>query len=191
MSDAPDPFEALRDLNPVPPEDVRGAASSPRAQQALEEVLAAGGRDRPRASLHARRPRIAVLVAIAIIAALASAAWVLSDRGRQTPPASRPTPPPSASLPTSPRSSPARPTKPPAVDCYQKAIVTARVVVAPAGRHSPIAACRSVWNRGGFGARRNPLLQACTLRSGAIGVFPSQKRDVCERLKLQSVAPTG
>lgn len=164
MSEPVDPFELLRELNPVDPEDVADASSATEAQRALDEILAGSRSPQPSqrrpATSHPRRPRLrarAYLVAsVGVAAALVAAVWVLTLN-----PAKRLT-----------------------VRCFGSASLGARAVIVPAGHGSPTAACRPLWSGTTFGHRPTPSLQACILPSGGIGVFPGRNGAVCQRLGL-------
>ena len=160
-----DPFQLLRELNPVSETDVCGEASSQRAQQELEHILRDGRPPRQRSPQRGpRRPRwrrsyVLVLVALAIGAA--TAAWALTRT----------------------------PTKTLTVGCYATVDLQARTVVVAADDRSPTATCREIWQRGDFGSAKVPQLEACVLPSGAIGVFPSPTGQACENLRVAPVAP--
>jgi hypothetical protein len=165
MNERFDPFQLLRELNPVSGADVRGEASSEHAQETLERILREErpptrrspqyGRRRPRW----RRSYVLVLVALAI--GVATAAWALTRT----------------------------PTKTLTVGCYATLDLQARTVVVPTDDRSATAACREIWQRGDFGSAKVPELEACVLPSGAIGVFPSPTGRACEKLRLAPVAP--
>jgi ferric-dicitrate binding protein FerR (iron transport regulator) len=172
MSEPRDPFEILRRLNPIEPEDVRGAASAEPAAERLQRILADHPRHartwraqihpaRPRAQIHPARPRprLIYLIGLAsLVAILAAAAWALT-RGAPT------------AL---------------TVGCYATADLQAHTVVIPAGDRTPIASCRAVWERGEFGTRTAaPRLQACALPSSAVAVFPSPHNTACKTLRLR------
>jgi len=167
MTGPPDPFEILRGLNPVDPADVRGAASSRSAADALEEIVAGRrlGDARGRRRIHVgwpRRRRVYVLAILPLAILLTAAAWALT-RGSST------------QL---------------TVGCYASADLHARTVIVPAGDRSPIKSCRVVWERGDFGTWIEvPGLQACVLPSGVVGVFPSPTGGTCRALRLKPVAP--
>lgn len=163
-----DPFEELRRLNPVPPDAVRGAASSDEAMRALEDIVSGrrrlgwrtrfGGPRGPR--LPRLRRRTYILILIPLAGAIAAGAWALTHGA----------------------------SKHLSVGCYAAANLQARTVVVGGDEHAPVNACRTVWRRGDFGARVVPPLQACLLPSGAIGVFPGP-RTTCRRLKLEPLTP--
>lgn len=81
-------------------------------------------------------------------------------------------------------------TEPLTVGCYRAADIDAdRVVVTSSSRSDAVEACTPLWEPGGeFGSDRQgpaPVLVACVLGSGALGVFPSPDRgDVCTDLGL-------
>lgn len=167
MSEPVDPFELLRQLNPVDPEDVADAASTVQAQRALEEIIA--GTRKPPITRTLRRPRIRrlrrrtyLLALVPLAGVIAAAAWALTQGA----------------------------TKQFTIGCYGSASLQAHTVVVAAGSDSPVDACRTVWQRGDFGNKPTPRLQACVLRSGAIGVFPSSAEAACSKLKLAPAAST-
>jgi hypothetical protein len=159
MSKPFDPFDSLGDLNPVKPGELRGASSTPEAQDALKRIVA-GRHTGPRQLRHLRNRRRwrrgAVVALIPVAAALAVTAWALTQG----------------------------PAKQLTVGCYEAADLRARTVVVPAGETTPAQACAAVWRRGDFGTGRRPTLQECLLSSGAVGVFPATAGDVCRRLEL-------
>lgn len=166
MSEPLDPFDLLRELNPVAPADVAGSASSAQARHALEEIVATepdASRKRAvdRRYYTGRRRGVLVLASIALVSAAAAAAWALTQG----------------------------PTKKLTIGCYASADLQARTVVVAAGTRSPVQTCREVWRRGDFGRRSTPELEACVLPSGAIGVFPAAKHQACRKLELAPVAP--
>jgi hypothetical protein len=167
MSEPVDPFELLRALNPVGPEDVTDAVSSTEARQTLHEIMATGVPARrpplPRARLPRLHRRRYLLAAVPLVGALAAAAWALTQG----------------------------PTKQLTIGCYASANLRARTVVVPAGTSSPTASCRRVWGAGTFGNTSTPPLQACVLPSGGIGVFPSARGTACQRLKLAPLTETA
>ncbi len=166
VDDLMDPFELLQELNPVDPADLRGVAFSPQAQDALEQILA-GIRQPPRLSRKVRVPhfrrRTVALVLIPLAAAIATAAWALSQEASQQL----------------------------TIGCYASADLEAHTVVVPAGDASPTSTCRVVWERRDFGTPTAPPLQACVLPSGAIGVFPSPDGQACNHLKLAPLEPNS
>lgn len=165
MSEPFDPFEILRDVNPVDPADLRGAASSPQAVEALEQIISdtrrrSGRRIAVRLRLRRRR-RLYILALVPLAAALAAGAWALT-RGA---------------------------TQQLTIGCYATADLHARTIVVPAGNEPATTTCGAIWQGGEFGSPSSPPLQACVLPSGAIGVFPSSTQDACTQLKLAPVAP--
>jgi hypothetical protein len=165
MNEQFDPFQLLRELNPVSGADVRGEASSERAQETLERILLEDTSPTQRAPQREhRRPqwrRSYVLILVALAISAATAAWALTRT----------------------------PTKTLTVGCYAIADLQARTVVVPTDDRSATAICRGIWQRGDFGLARAPQLEACVLPSGAIGVFPSPNGQACENLRLAPVAP--
>jgi hypothetical protein len=163
-----DPFEFLRELDPVDRDALRGTASSPQARAALERILAersapaSDGRVDVRfRGIHRKRRYVAVLLALTVSAV--ATAWAITRA-------------PSERL---------------TVGCYERPDVQAHTVVVAHGNVSPIETCRRVWLQGDFGTRVAPKLQACILTSGAIGVFPSPDDRVCRRLKLAPLVPVS
>lgn len=165
MNEQFDPFELLRQLNPVSREEVRGEASSERAQASLERILREGRPPRRRspqrrsARLRWRRGYVLVLIALAV--GVATAAWALTRTATETL----------------------------TVGCYATVDLQARTVVVPADDRSPTATCAEIWQRGDFGSVSVPQLEACVLPSGAVGVFPSPAGRACEDLRLVPVGP--
>jgi hypothetical protein len=167
MTEPVDPYELLRDLNPVAPDDVAEAASTAEATRALEEIIA-GTRQLPAKRRLARiripriRRRFYLLALVPAVGAIAAAAWALTHGA----------------------------TKQFTVGCYATADLQAHTVIVPAGADGALETCRSVWRRGDFGVRAIPPLQACVLPSGAIGVFPSPNQHACTQLHLTALTPT-
>jgi hypothetical protein len=167
MSEPLDPFDLLRDLNPIDPSELADAASSEDAQHALTQILA-GARHRRGSRRFAFRVdslrRRGYLLAIISLGAVgvAAAAWALTHGA----------------------------TKHLTVGCYESVSLQARTVVVPAQDEPPTSTCRAVWARGDFGTHATPRLQACVLPSGAIGVFPTSDETACQQLKLPPVSAT-
>lgn len=166
MPESVDPFELLRKLNPVAPEDVANAASSTEATQALEEIIAgtrkpAHARSQRLRTLRARR-RTYLLALVPLLGAIAAGAWALTQGA----------------------------SKQITIGCYASVDLQAHTVVVPAGAGTAVDTCRKVWRRGDFGSRLTPPLQACVLASGAIGVFPSPNQKACTHLHLALLAST-
>lgn len=161
-----DPFEILRQANPVDPSRLPDA-DSPQGQALLAEILQQPRKQPARVRLPRvalRRPRHRYLVpAIAVLALGAVAVgWALT-RGVS---------------------------EPLTIGCYAEPDLQARTAVVAVQGRAPIAACRELWKRGEFGVQRTPTLQACLLPSGAIGVFPKRLRDACGALGLPPVPST-
>ena len=154
MTESNDPFEILRDLNPVRAGELGNPGGSPEAQAALEEILRA--KQQPRL-VHAlrRRPIHLLVLALLTCAVVAATAWALTQGGAQ------------------------RRT----VGCYQTDSLSASTFVAPI-EGSPLSTCHNVWRKGELGPHQPAHLEACILPSGDIGVFPSAQRDVCVHLHL-------
>lgn len=177
MSGEADPFELLRQANPVDAETLPGPDSSeaqaqlarilsqPRPERSLRGRLP-GGRLRgrlPGGRPHGRRRRLPYLVPVvaALVVGAGAAAWALT-RG-----ASRPL----------------------TIGCYAAPSLNADTAVIAADRRSPTDACQALWQQGALGPAQPGELQACILASGAIGVFPNRRGgDVCKQLAL---APAG
>ncbi len=168
MSGELDPFEILHAANPVQPETLPGPDSA-EARAQLERILT-----RPRAEHRAFRRSLGRRVVsrrrlpylIPVVAALTigagATAWVLT-RGAS---------------------------KPLTIGCYAAPSLTADTAVIAADDRSPVEACRALWQQGALGPTPPGELRACILPSGAIGVFPNQRRggDVCQRLALAPAA---
>lgn len=161
-----DPFDILRQANPIDPDEL-GDADSLEGQALLAEILRQP-RKRP---ARARLPRLApgrprhryLVPAIAVLALGAGAVgWALT-RGVS---------------------------EPLTIGCYAAADLQAKTAVVPADGRAPVAACRELWRLGEFGAQPTPPLQACVLPSGAIGVFPKHQQDTCGALGLPPVPST-
>ena len=165
MNDERDPFEILREINPVDPNTLPDPACSQAALEGLERIV--GGEVAPSEARHprrlralrpVRRRRVYVVPAVAVtVVALAAGtlAWALT-RG---------------------------PTQHLSIGCYAAVDLEARTVVVPAHANSPIESCEQVWRAGEFG-KPPPPLEACVLPSGAVGVFPSPEGGSCARLSL-------
>ncbi len=161
MSEPVDPFDLLRELNPVTPADLANAASSEHAVRSLEEIVA-GTRNAPREETMRRRrvPRLRrrtyVLGLVPAAGTIAVAAWALTQG----------------------------PTKQLTIGCYASVDLQAHTVVVTASTQPAVETCREVWRNSEFGHLPTPKLQACVLPSGGIGVFPSPRGQACKRLKL-------
>lgn len=159
-----DPFDRLRALNPVPtPGGLLAPHDDPDAIALLNRVL--GEADSEAIVRHRRRGRRIIIPAVvaAAAAATAAAAWVI------TRPADDPT----------------------QVACYRDVDLSADIVGAEPVGGDPTAACTPVWENGEFGGGRPPLLEACVLDSGIVGVFPATGGDPCGRLGLDRAGPQG
>lgn len=167
MSEPVDPYDRLRDLNPISPEDVANAASSAEATRALAEIIA--GTRKPAHQWWPRRPsvpqlrrRTYLLALVPVLGVLAAAAWALTQGAgtRLT------------------------------IGCYASTDLRAHTVVVPAGGGTAVDNCREIWDRGDFGSHPAPVLEACVLPSGAIGVFPSPNQNACAQLRLAPLTST-
>lgn len=164
MNGEPDPFEVLREANPVDPKTLP-RHTSPAAQAQLEQIVAQPRAEpvpighrrwlRRRFRRQRRLPYLIPIVAVVAIGA-GAAAWALT-RG--------------ASNPLT-------------IGCYATASLSAHTAVIPADGRSPTDACRAQWRQAGLGPAPPASLQACILPSGAIGVFPDSGGDVCQQLAL-------
>ena len=167
MSKPVDPFELLRRLNPVEPNDFAGEAASPEAQRTLEQIVA-DARTRSRRLSLGRLPRLRLrrrvylLALVPLAGVVAAAAWALTHGA----------------------------TKQFTIGCYASPDLQAHTVVVASGDVSPIGTCRTVWERGDFGNQPTPPLQACVLPSGGIGVFPGSAEATCKQLHLAPLTPT-
>ncbi len=174
MNESRDPFDVLRDLDPVGPNELRGVSESEAARATLERIVAT-----PRESIARRRSRwmpdvvrslgsrrlvliVPVGVAVAIIAvAIAS----LGQEG-----SSRLT-----------------------VRCYAGADLASPSVMLSSPKATPMSSCADLWRRRSIGAPTSAVeLAACKLPSGEVAVFRSGGRRICARLGLPSYhAPSG
>lgn len=68
------------------------------------------------------------------------------------------------------------------VGCYAAASLDADTAVVALDGRTPAEACAAAWQEGAVGDGPVPELQACTLPSGGIGVFPGGAPAVCQRL---------
>jgi hypothetical protein len=68
------------------------------------------------------------------------------------------------------------------VGCYSDASLDADTAVVALDGRAPTEACAAAWQEGAVGDGPVPELQACTLPSGGIGVFPGGAPAVCQRL---------
>ncbi|HEX3621947.1 MAG TPA: hypothetical protein VHT97_06510 [Acidimicrobiales bacterium] len=157
-------FARLRDANPVSPTQL-APATSPDAAALFRRIVAAAdvdlGRDLDVVVGRTRRPRrrLRLLVPGVVVAGLVGAgAYAAVTRDVS---------------------------KPQFVACYERADLGARTQVVSVRSGGPVEACAGLWAAGAFGAVPVPGLAACTLDSGAAGVFPTTTgADVCDRLGL-------
>jgi hypothetical protein len=157
-----DPIELLREANPVAAELLSADPVERVHMEQLFERIASP------APVTGRRPkrRVIVAVAIATVALLAGAAAYIVHRQRVTEPLD--------------------------IGCYEMADLRARVFVVSVGNgEDPVVACTTLWQKGTFGTPTTPRLESCVLPSGAVGVFPGESEDVCERLGRPAPAPTS
>jgi hypothetical protein len=70
------------------------------------------------------------------------------------------------------------------VGCYDRPDLDANTAIVSADGRDPVAICSSVWQQGALGRKIPKRLQACVLRTGAIGVFPASGHDTCGALGL-------
>jgi len=72
------------------------------------------------------------------------------------------------------------------IGCFDRADLAANTAIVDADGRDPVAICAEVWRQGGLGSGPAPKrLQACVLKTGAIGVFPGS--DICGKLGLAPV----
>lgn len=158
MHEPPDPFDTLRDLNPVKPDDLEDARSQ-QAEAALARILDENPQRRGRLRRPRERRRVLIRIsAVAAVALVAAAVALLATNGttRQT------------------------------VNCYADTALKSTSVKVETSQHKAVATCRSAWRRGSFGSRSAPPLRACVLPSGTVGVFPNESGQACQQLNLQS-----
>jgi hypothetical protein len=77
------------------------------------------------------------------------------------------------------------------VGCFDRADLEANITIVNADGRDPVAICAEIWRQGGRGAGPAPeRLEACVLRTGAIGVFPGSEVDTCRKLGLAPLPPS-
>jgi hypothetical protein len=155
-----DPFEILREINPVDPDTLPDPSRSPDALAVVERILRgdiAATEERSWWSVRrAPRRRIYLVPVVAVVAlVVGTLAWALTQG----------------------------PTKQLSVGCYESASLDAKTAIVSPDDSPPVEACRAVWLSGVFG-QPPPPLQACVLPSGAVGVFPSPDGNSCDLLNL-------
>src|SRR3954470_18335674 len=169
MTEHTDPFEVLRELDPVAPGEVRGAAASLQARTSLEAILVderapprSSGRRRARLP---RRKRVYALAGIAVAIGAGSTSWALTRA--------------STVLRVD-------------VVCYASTTRQHGFVVSQQAGVAAADSCRGLWKQT-FGVPAPAALQPCELASGEIAVFPGAGSQVCQRLHLPTLssAPPG
>ena len=168
MTEVIDPIEALRDANPVDSHNLADPSGSAPARALFEEITMSPQtialtpssiNERESSERPRRRVRRIVLVPVITVAAvgLAAFAWAIA---------------------------PSPVTKQTTVGCYAADNLNADAAVIDGGS-DPIGACSAVWAKGQLGAPSHPLLAACVLPSGSLGVFPSSSGEaVCGQMSL-------
>ena len=160
------PFEAFRASNPVDESTVPGP-ESPKARALLAEITATPRTQPGRLTRYSRR-RLAVAIAVALLAmASIAAAWlILRD----------------VSDPLS-------------VACYQAATLDSDVAVGAPGDNLDVTLCEPAWEDGTLvnddiaPAGQVPDLVGCVTDQGNLAVFPSDSRALCTELGLASLNP--
>jgi hypothetical protein len=77
------------------------------------------------------------------------------------------------------------------IACYDRASLDADVAVVGSDERHPLDICGEVWRMGAFGQEgESPLLAACVLQTGAIGVFPKSGGVMCAELGLADLPPS-
>jgi hypothetical protein len=158
MTPTPDVFALLAAADPARRTALFEPAS-PQGRAVLARAYAMEPAVEPVAIAGRRRRRRVVAVAVAAaVAAAAAAAWISSRQ----------------------------PTHTLNVGCYAEARLDASTLVVDARPGQAVEACAQVWREGAFGsaaAASPPSLAACTLSTGAVGVFPGGPA-ACARLGL-------
>lgn len=164
MNDQPDAFEQLRAANLVDPTQVDGP-DSPRAQTLLASILATPFAREPNV---VRRRRRRLIVAVAILAVLGgAAAWIVTRAVTNTT----------------------------AISCYQELNLSGPRV-GLAGHPLDAQSCAPFWADGtltnpDYPPGVVPPLVACVTDTGALGVFPSDDHNLCEKLDLAPPDPAS
>ena len=77
------------------------------------------------------------------------------------------------------------------VGCFETAELDGNIAIVNADGRAPTAICAELWHQGDMGTGTAPKsLAACVLETGAVGVFPSSRKDTCEQLGLADLPPT-
>lgn len=168
MTEDTDPIEALRAANPVDSRRLTDPSASSSARALFEEITMSPQILAPPSSTVddsddsklprrlTRRVVMAPVIAIAVVG-LAAFAWAIA---------------------------PSTVTKPTTVGCYAADSLSSDAAVIDGGS-DPIGACSGLWAKGQLGPPSAPLLAACVLPSGALGVFPSSSGEaVCGQMNL-------
>jgi hypothetical protein len=177
MNESRDPYEVLRDLDPVEPTALLGASQSEEAREALERIVATP-RDLEKArwrrwvsdvaswSRLMRRHRAIVIVAAMVVTAAVVALVVSLGQRRE------------AKL---------------SVRCYAGVDLHSPIVGASLTSAPPASVCARLWRSRHVGAPTSAAqLQPCWLSSGAVAVFRTSEPRICERLGLRHYsAPHG
>ena len=157
-----DPFDRLRDADPLRDRPLPGADDP--AARAMREAVLTGS---PGAS-HRRRRRWIAGVAAAAAVATAAAIAVTTNRVQD----------------------------PVRVGCYDAPSTQASTAVVQVGDGGPVATCEALWATGQIDPGVTdpadvPPLVACTLDSGAVGVFPAASCDEVVDTPLPSPSASG
>jgi hypothetical protein len=172
MTEDIDPIEALRAANPVGFRKLADPSGSASARALFEEITMSPQTITPTPStagdsdvseLPHRWVRRVVLVPVIAVAAvgLAAFAWAIA---------------------------PSSVTKTTTVGCYAADNLNADAAVIDGGS-DPIGVCSALWAKGQLGQPSQPLLAACVLPSGALGIFPSSSGEaVCSQMRLATPA---
>ena len=77
------------------------------------------------------------------------------------------------------------------VGCFETAELDGNIAIVNADGRGPTAICAELWRQGDMGPGPAPKsLAACVLETGAVGVFPSSRKDTCEQLGLADLPST-
>ena len=78
------------------------------------------------------------------------------------------------------------------IGCFEEADVRSNTTVIGNEAQDPIAACAELWRQGTIAPGGSvPRLEACVLETGAVGVFPGESAEVCNRLGIAPLSPEG